>query len=101
VRSSVIAELHADYVRTAEAKGVSATGVVTRHVLAQVPERGTHRTPGVVALVQDLARNAIEQRRRFGVWGGFRTCLRCVWCGVRCQRGRPIEAWAPEVPGDK
>lgn len=33
VRSSVIAELHADYVRTAEAKGVSATGVVTRHVL--------------------------------------------------------------------
>lgn len=33
VRSSVIAELHADYVRTAEAKGVSTTGVVTRHVL--------------------------------------------------------------------
>lgn len=33
VRSSVIAELHSDYVRTAEAKGVSATGVVTKHVL--------------------------------------------------------------------
>lgn len=33
VRSSVIAELHSDYVRTAEAKGVSAVGVVTRHVL--------------------------------------------------------------------
>lgn len=33
VRSSVIAELHADYVRTAEAKGVGAVGVVTRHVL--------------------------------------------------------------------
>jgi peptide/nickel transport system permease protein len=33
VRSSVISELHSDYVRTAEAKGVSATGVVTKHVL--------------------------------------------------------------------
>ncbi len=33
VRSSVIAELHSDYVRTAEAKGVSAGGVVTKHVL--------------------------------------------------------------------
>ncbi|MGB3444718.1 MAG: ABC transporter permease [Actinophytocola sp.] len=33
VRSSVIAELHADYVRTAEAKGAGAIGVVTRHVL--------------------------------------------------------------------
>lgn len=33
VRGSVISELHADYVRTAEAKGVGATAVVTRHVL--------------------------------------------------------------------
>jgi peptide/nickel transport system permease protein len=33
VRGSVIAELHSDYVRTAEAKGVGAVGVVTRHVL--------------------------------------------------------------------
>jgi ABC-type dipeptide/oligopeptide/nickel transport system permease component len=39
VRASVISELNSDYVRTAEAKGVSPVGVVTRHVLrnAMIP----------------------------------------------------------------
>ncbi|HEY0450269.1 ABC transporter permease [Actinophytocola sp.] len=39
IRASVISELHSDYVRTAEAKGVSTVGVVTRHVLrnAMIP----------------------------------------------------------------